>query len=140
MLASEFPEFEAVVRRLEKVFAKKIDDDTIQAYWGALKDLHLSVFRKFAERHERYGKFFPKPSDLRAKEDRLPEVPGGKEDAGFKDGEARCIRYLEELRKTDPEGHRREVGIRQLDRILATQHPGSSMYEAAYNERFPVVR
>lgn len=137
MLASEFPEFESVVRRLEKVFAKKIDDDTMQAYWGALKDQQLITFKRFAERHERYGKFFPKPADLRSKEDKLPEVPGGKDDAGFKDGEARCIRYLEELRKRDPEEHRREVGRRQLDRILATQHPGTSLYEAALNEWRP---
>lgn len=134
MLASEFPEFEACVRRLEKVFTKKIDDETMQAYWGALKDQQLGVFKRFAERHERHGKFFPKPADLRAKEDKLPEVPGGKEDASFKDGEARCIRNLEELRKLDPAAHRREVGRRQIDRILATQHPGSSLYEAALNE------
>lgn len=134
MLAADFPKFEIEVRRLEKLFGKAIDNDVIQSYWFALKDQQFEVFQKFVQRHERHGRFFPKPSELRAKEDRLPEVPGGKEDSSFKDGEARCIRNLEELRGSDSEGHRREVGKRQLDRIIATQHPGSSLYEAALNE------
>jgi hypothetical protein len=134
MIAAEFQQFETAIRRLEKLFSKKIDDETIQAYWRSLKDLQLPVFVRFVERHEKYGKFFPKPSELRAKEDKLPDVAGGKDDAAFKEAEARCIRNLEELRKADLEEHRREVGRRQLDRIIATQHPGSSLYEAALNE------
>lgn len=139
MLAAEYAQFEAEIRRLEKFFERResLDDELIAAYWTALKDLPLPVFKRFCERHEKFGKYFPKPADLRAKEDKLPNVEGGKDDGPFQEGEARCIRYLEELRKKDPEEHRREVGRRVLDRILATQHPGSSMYEAALNERQP---
>lgn len=132
MLATEFPEFEAIVRRLEKVFAKKIDDDTIQAYWGALKDLQLGVFRKFAERHERYGKFFPKPSELRAKEDKLPSVSGGKEDTDFKAAEARAVRNLEAVRGLGD--FDAELRLRKLDRLIATEHPGTPAYALALNE------
>lgn len=137
MQTSEFPQFEAALRRLQKVFTKSIDDEMVQSYWSALKDQKLPVFLRFVERHERHGKFFPKPAELRSKEDKLPEIAGGKDDATFRDGEARCIRNLEELNRIDPEAHRLDVGRRQLDRILATQHQGSSLYEAAYNERFP---
>lgn len=135
MLSAEFPQFEHEIRRLEKLFGKRdLDDELIQVYWGALKDLQFPVFKRFVERHEKYGKFFPKPSELRGKEDKLPEVKGGKDDATFKQCEALCIRNLEALKARDPAAHRREVRLRQLDRLLATEHPGSSIFEAAQHE------
>lgn len=139
MLAAEFGEFETELRRVAKTLPPKteLDDEMMQSYWFALKDQSLAVFKRFVAHHERYGRWFPKPFELRAKEDRTPAVEGGKEDGSFKAAEAMCIRNLEDLRKKDPEEHRREVGRRVLDRILATQHPGSSMYEAALNEWRP---
>jgi hypothetical protein len=135
MQAAEFAQFEMLIRRMEKIFARKpLDDETMQSYWSALKDQSLAVFRKFVERHEKYGKFFPKPMDLRAKPDKLPEVQGSKDDATFKEGEARCIRYLEELKRKDEGAWRQEIGLRHLDRLVATEHPGSSLYEAALSE------
>lgn len=47
------------------------------------------------------------------------------------------VRNWEELRRKDPEKWRKNVQRACLDRILATQHPGSSMYEAALNEWQP---
>jgi hypothetical protein len=132
MLTTEFPEFESIVRRLEKVFSKKIDDETMQAYWGALKDLRLGVFRGFAERHERFGRFFPKPSELRAKEDKLPNVPGGKDDADFRAAEAMCVRNLEALRGVGE--FDAELRLRKLDRLIATEHPSTPAYAMALNE------
>jgi hypothetical protein len=121
MLASEFPQFETVVRRLEKVFSKKIDDETMQAYWGALKDQHLATFKRFADRHERYGKFFPKPFELRAKEDKLPEVQGGKDDATFREGEERAIKRLEKLRQDNPAEWIKQVAEAKGDACNAIQ-------------------
>lgn len=135
MQTAEFAEFQTMVHRLSKIFGKKVDDEMMQSYWFALKDQQLPVFKKFVERHERYGKFFPKPSELRAKEDKIPEVQGGKDDKSFKEAEARCIANLEELRARDPIAWRKEVETRSIDRIIATQSPGSSMYEAAMNEQ-----
>lgn len=111
MMAAEFAQFETAIRRLEKLFSKKIDDDTMQAYWRSLKDLALPVFIRFVERHEKYGKFFPKPSELRAKEDKLPPVAGN--DADFKAAEMRCIIHLEQLRKTNLEEWLRQMGSRR---------------------------
>ena len=106
MLAIEFPEFETIVRRLEKIFAKKLDDETIQAYWTALKDQSLATFRRFAERHERHGKFFPKPSELRPKEDKLPAVS---DTSSLRQHEEDAIRRLEDLRQKDPVEWERQV-------------------------------
>lgn len=108
MLASEFAEFESIVRRLEKIFTKKLDDETIQAYWGALKDLSLATFRRFAERHEKHGKFFPKPSELRPKEDKLPPVSDA---TSMRSHDEIAIRRLEELRQKDPAEWERQVAI-----------------------------
>lgn len=98
MMAAEFAQFETAIRRLEKMFGKNLDDETMQAYWRSLKDLQLPVFIRFVERHEKYGRFFPKPSELRAKEDKLPSVAGGRDEADFKAAERRCIENLEEMR------------------------------------------
>jgi hypothetical protein len=99
MLASEFAEFESIVRRLEKIFTKKLDDETIQAYWGALKDQSLATFRRFAERYEKHGKYFPKPSELRPREDKLPPVSDANSLRMLED---QSIRSLEELRQKSP--------------------------------------
>lgn len=114
MLASEFAEFELIVRRLEKIFAKKLDDETIQAYWGALKDQSLAVFRRFAERHEKHGKFFPKPSELRPKEDKLPPV---EDRNSLRAAEDLAIRNLEDLRQKDPETWLKRMGDNNAARL-----------------------
>jgi hypothetical protein len=106
MQASEFSEFESTVRRLEKIFTKKLDDETIQVYWGALRDLSFATFRRFAERHEKFGKFFPKPSELRPKEDKLPPVS---DINSLRVHDDIAIRRLEELRQKDPAEWERQV-------------------------------
>jgi hypothetical protein len=114
MLASEFPEFEVAIRRLEKIFTKKLDDETMQAYWGALKDQHLATFKRFVERYERYGKFFPKPSDLRAKEDKLPPV---EDHNSLRAAEDLTIRNLEDLRQKDPRAWLERMGDNNAARL-----------------------
>lgn len=113
-------------------FAAK--DEMRQAYWGALRDVRLSEVRANIERILRTAtgrQPFPKPAELR---NVPPHLPTPAAEANFQAAEARCIRNLEELRKADPDKWRREAGVRQLDRILATQHPGSLMYEEALKE------
>lgn len=133
MLTTDFPIFEEVIRRLEKIFAKEIDDGTMQGYWGALKDQPLAVFRRLAEHHTRNGKFFPKPFELRPKEERgvVRDAAG---DATFQEGEARCIRNLEDLRVREPDGWLKEVQLRKLDRLIAITHPGVPGYQQLLND------
>jgi len=45
-------------------------DDLIPQYWNALKDQHIESVKRCAARHMRYGKFFPKPWELRPKDSR----------------------------------------------------------------------
>lgn len=69
MQSSDYPEFEATIRQLEKVFGKKsLDDDTIKAYWNALRDLHIEQLKRRSDEHIKRGKFFPKPAELRPKD------------------------------------------------------------------------
>ena len=134
MQSADFPEFKTTLQRLKKQWPKKeLDDEIVQLYWRALRDQPLAIFRKFVERHEKHGRTYPQPSDLRPKEDKLQSV-SGTGDSAFDEGVARSVRNLEELRKRDPEAWRVEVAIRRMSRILATESPGSSMYEAASNE------
>lgn len=116
MYQTEFEDFSNVLRKLSEVFGKKLSDEMTQAYWSALKDQPLSTAIRLAEQHTRYGRFFPKPVELRPKEDRpkLAADPIG--EAKFREGEARAIANLEELRRRDPVAWREEVAARYAAR------------------------
>lgn len=55
-------------------------------------------------------------------------------------GDVRAVRNLEQLRREDAVRWARTVSIRRLDRILASAKPGTSLYEAAFNERNALPR
>lgn len=133
MLAAEFGQFEIEIKRLEKIFGKSLDDETMQAYWSALKDQHLAQFKRFVAHHEKAGKFFPKPFELRPKDER-PVIRDSKADGDFKTAEARCMRNLEELRRKDPDKWRAEVTVRKLDRLIATTDADSPAYPLILKE------
>lgn len=131
MHQNDFVDFAALLRKLSEVFAKKLTDETTQAYWGALKDQPLSTVTRLVDQHTRYGKFFPKPVELRPKEDKPAVTRDSAGDAKFREGEARCVANLEELRHQDPIRWEHEVRARRNARILATAHPGSAEFEDA---------
>lgn len=81
MHSNDFPEFRAILERLAEVFAKPLTDATAEAYWNALRDQTLAVVRRCADSHTRYGKFFPKPAELRPKEDKPLERSAASEAA-----------------------------------------------------------
>ena len=109
MLAGDFGEFETLMRQFEKIFGKKIDDDTMNTYFGALREVPLSVVRRKAEDYLKRAKFFPKPADLRPKMEEPKEQP--KSDGKFEAAEERSMWSLEELRRTNP-----EAWIAQMER------------------------
>lgn len=74
MLASDYGEFQGVLRQLSSVFPREIDDGLIETYWRALKDVPLLVLRARAEACIRSGKFFPKPRELREEREPAPPV------------------------------------------------------------------
>ena len=109
MLQSDFPEFSRILEKLAEVYGKELPDTLVQAYWEALRDLSLGRVRQLAEQHMRKGKFFPKPMELRPKEDLPPTTRTPAMDGAFREGEERAIRRLEELRQRDPEEWIREI-------------------------------
>jgi hypothetical protein len=101
MLAEDFARFETSVRGLEFIYGKKISDEALQQYWRVLKDLPFDQVNERIQSHIRYAKFFPKPVELRPKEERPKEQP--KPDGAFAEGEKRAAENLEELRRFSPQ-------------------------------------
>lgn len=133
MLASEYPEFESQLKILENIFGKVLDDSAVKAYWFALKDQPLEKFKSFVQKHIRRGKFFPKPGELRAKDD-VPLERDAKMDADFKSGELRTARNLEAIRRDNPKSWEAEVRLRKLDRVIATTHEEHPAYSQILRE------
>lgn len=73
----DFDEFRELLNSLSTTFSKPmLDDVAVQSYWNALKDQTLESVKRQAVYHTRYGKFFPKPVELRPRDDRAPQKPG----------------------------------------------------------------
>lgn len=106
MHQADFEGFTALMQRVAAVYSKKLDDNMIQGYWTALKDQSLITITELANAHTRYGKFFPKPIELRPKDDKPEPTSDGK----FEEGEERAIVGLEDLRRTDPDAWFERVG------------------------------
>ena len=127
MQQSDYPHFKALLERLAEVYGKKLTDELISACWDALRDQPFARVKQMAEAHLRKAKFFPKPCELRPKEDPPPTTRTPAMDAAFHEGENRAIQRLEELRRRDPVAHRSQVILGKLDRLIATtpeSHPG----------------
>lgn len=69
MLAGDQDEFDALLKQLGEVFNRKIEDTLAKTYWNALKDLPLPTVVRYADKHIRHGKFFPKPFELRPRDE-----------------------------------------------------------------------
>lgn len=99
MLTTEFSEFESILRRHSQVYSKKLTDDIVQGYWVALKDISLPTVSRCADNHLRFGKFFPKPAELRPRDESPTAV---KEDKAFKAAVEQNIRNWEERLHANP--------------------------------------
>lgn len=133
MLAAEFSEFDAILRKHAQTFSKKLTDEMVQGYWTALKDLSLPTVTRCADNHLRYGKFFPKPIELRPKDD---APTGVKEDKAFKAAVEQNIRNWEERLRLDPHRTKLMLLAAYVARIDVTEEPGT----AAYEERMAFAR
>lgn len=65
MLQNDRDVFAGLMENLRVVFKREVDDQLIALYWDALKDQPITKVRIQVERHIRYGKHFPRPSELR---------------------------------------------------------------------------
>lgn len=126
MHQSDFEGFQATLKKLSEVFSKKITDETVQAYWRALKDQTLPTIQRLADSHTRYSKFFPKPFELRPKEDRSHSDP--KADTGFQQALERNRQHWEEELRLYPAAARWRLLDATAARIAATHPAGSPLY------------
>lgn len=74
MMPEDFGRFEKAIGKLSMVFGKDLSPETTQAYLRALNDMPIEVIEQRVDSHIRHGKFFPKPAELRPKEDK-PRQP-----------------------------------------------------------------
>lgn len=100
MLKEDFARFEVCMRKLEEIYGKKVSDSAMQAYWQALRDMPYQQVEERINTHIRYAKFFPKPLEIRPKEDR-PKERDAASDGAFRDAERRADANLDELCATD---------------------------------------
>jgi hypothetical protein len=73
MYTTDFDRFRVALETHGECFGKPVTDKIASAYWEALKDQHIAAFERASANHLRYGKFFPKPSELRPKGEKAPE-------------------------------------------------------------------
>lgn len=137
MHATDRDEFLALLDQLAEVFGKpKLDDVKSQSYWRALRDLPLETIRRAAETHQRFGKFFPKPVELRPRDDKPPTEMSPKHEAELRAAIAYNRATWDELRRVDPEryAYAYEYGMAVAARAMATTEEGSPIYAQALAE------
>jgi hypothetical protein len=72
----DFENFRGLLNSLATTFSKKPPDDVqVQAYWAALRDLPYELVEQGARHHTRFGKFYPKPVELRPRDDKPTGAP-----------------------------------------------------------------
>lgn len=100
MYSTDHTAFNEALDDLGAIFAKPVTDELRELYWKALKDQPIGAVMARVQTHKRFGKFFPKPFELRPKDDK-PHA-SGRDDPAFQEAEKRCVAHLEELRKSNP--------------------------------------
>lgn len=97
MYPQDFDHFRQIMDTLSEVFAKpKLSDAALGAYWEALKDQHIAAVERAAKSHGRYGKFFPKPAELRPKTEKAPEP---QDDRAIQESERSSVENWETMRR-----------------------------------------
>ena len=99
MYTTDFDRFRAALETHGEVFGKPVTDKLASAYWEALKDQHITAFERAAAHHLRYGKFFPKPTELRPKTDKAPEP---QDDKAIAEANATAAKTWEAIKAQDP--------------------------------------
>jgi hypothetical protein len=90
----DWDRFRTLLNNLAAIYGKKPPEDgLLQAYWQALRDLPIELVEQAAAYHQRYGKHFPRPVELRPRDDK----PGGAPESRntLDDGERLAERWRE---------------------------------------------
>jgi len=128
-------QFLALLDTCADVFGKpKLDDLKAQVYWRALRDLSLERVRHGVEMHLRFGKFFPKPRELRPTDDKPPREVSPQHEATIQAAErAACVAW-DELRRRDPQRFAYEIGMARAARSMAGFDESSPIYAEALQQ------
>lgn len=100
MYTTDREAFELLLAKLSTTFSKPITDEIRAAYWEALKDLPIGTVQRMAGQHARFSKFFPKPFELRPREERPKEKDAAIE-RQFREAVAESNVRLDELWATN---------------------------------------
>jgi hypothetical protein len=121
--------FDQLMDTLGETFGKPATDLMKQSYWMALKDQPWEVVEMCAKSHSRYGKFFPKPFELRPKDENRPIVRNDSEVQSRHDFVAET---WEQMRKADPEKFWRDFKAAYIARLYFRFPVDSPQYREAY--------
>lgn len=96
----DFDRFRALLNNLASMYGRKPpDDELLQSYWRALRDLPLELVEQGVQYHMRYGKHFPRPVELRPRDDKPTGAPEGGDSIALADRAAE--RWAERVRGAD---------------------------------------
>ena len=125
MNTADYADFEKLLAKVETLYGKELDDDAVKLYWDALKDLPLStVERRIGECIKRC-KFFPKPSEIRPREDAATFEQSDKARKDFEAAEKRCIEFWDEELRLSPIAAKWAILAAYDARTLAITRPGT---------------
>jgi hypothetical protein len=120
--------FDQLMDTLGETFGKPVTDLMKQTYWVALKDQPWEVVEICAKSHSRYGKFFPKPAELRPKDEKRLH----QDTAGLDASEKFITDTWEQLRQRDPEQYWIAFKAAYLARLPFRFPVDSPQYREAY--------
>lgn len=129
MRASEADEFDAMLKDWADTLCKKLEPNVAKSYWNALKDLPLATIRRRGDEHVKRNKFFPKPCELRPRDEKPePSVEANKSAQDFRVAEQRCVRNCDDMLVVDPLGTKWLVLDAYVARIEVQEDPRSIAY------------
>ena len=128
MYTTDFDVFRETLETCGEVFSKPVTDKLAAAYWEALKDQHIAAFQRAAQNHLRYGKFFPKPADLRPKTEKAPEP---QDEKAIAESHAMSVKTWEALKAQDPARFWRLFASAYMGRLEFRYPVGSFEYNDA---------
>ena len=128
MYRPDIDRFDSLMHQLGEAFDKLVTPKQVELYWAALKDLPWEIVEQCGQNHMRYGKFFPKASELRPKADKPPEPTDYQ---GLDAAERANVAAWEELRRLDPRRYWLEFERAYLGRLDFRFLPGSPEHTTA---------
>lgn len=136
----DFEPFREMLNTLADVFTRKpLDDAQVQAYWNALRDLSLEAVQHGAAYHTRYGKHFPRPVELRPRDDK----PSGAPESGdvIAQADRAAARWAERTRaKADPLAHAALQDAAWSRKLATTDEDHPAYAEILRHSRFAADR